>query len=112
MIKSLLILGITINSKLTLETHLRKVESKAARSLGVVRRAGNLFDCPRKLKSCFIAYILSRLSYWAYVWMSFAESHLGLLNSIVRSAESELCCLENRRKVNALCLIYKIDYRV
>ena len=44
--------------------------------------------------------------------MSSADSHLGLLNSIVHSAErlceGELCCLEHRRKSSALCLLYKI----
>ena len=48
--------------------------------------------------------------------MSSAESHLGLLNSIVRSAErlceSKLCCLGHRRKVTALCLVCKIYHRV
>ena len=43
-------------------------------------------------------------------------SHFGLLDSIVRSAErlceGELCCLAHRRKVSALCLLYKIYHRV
>ena len=42
------------------------------------------------LKSCFNAYVLSRLEYCAPVWMSSAESHLGLLDIIVRNADS-LC---------------------
>ena len=44
------------------------------------------------------------------------ESNLGLLDSIVRIVErlceGELCCLRNRRKVIALCLLNKIYYRV
>ena len=48
--------------------------------------------------------------------MSSAESHLGLLDSIVRSAEKlcegELCCFGNKRKVRALCLQYKGYHRV
>ena len=44
------------------------------------------------------------------------QSHLGLLDSIVRSAErlweSELCCLEYRRKVSTLYLLRKIYHRV
>ena len=66
---------------------MREVVSKAARSLGPVGRAGKLFDCPRVLNSYFNAYVLSRLEYCAPVWMSSAGSHLGLLDSIVRSAE-------------------------
>ena len=48
-VNSLHILRITSDFKLMFETHLWEVKSKAARSLGVVRRAGMLFDCPRVL---------------------------------------------------------------
>ena len=48
--------------------------------------------------------------------MSSEESHLGLLDMVVRSAErlceGGLCCLWHRRKVSALCLLYKIYHRV
>ena len=104
---SLRILGVTLNSKFAFQTHLREIVSKAARSQGAVRQAGKLFDCQRVLKS---------LGYVAPVWMSSAESHLGLLDSIVRSAErlceGVLCCLGPRRKFGALRLLYKIYYKV
>ena len=38
---------------------MRKVVSKAAKSLSVVGRAGKLFDCPRVLKSCSILFAWS-----------------------------------------------------
>ena len=86
--------------------------SKAARSLGVKRRAGKLYDMIYKLYE----YVLSSLQYCAPVWMSLAESHLGLLNSIVRSEKKlchgELCGLGHRRKVSASRLLYKIHHRV
>ena len=67
---------------------------------------GKLFDCPRVLKSCFNVYVLFSLKYCASVWISSVESHLGLLNSIARSAErlcgGEHCCLRHRRKLSAL----------
>ena len=53
----------------------------------VGRRAGKLFDCQRVLKSCFNAYVVLSLYYCTPVWMSSGESHLGLLDSIVCSAE-------------------------
>ena len=59
--KNLHILGVTLYSKLTFETRLREVMSKAARSLGVVLRAGKLFDYPRALKSYFNSYVLFSL---------------------------------------------------
>ena len=57
-VKSLHILGVTLNSKLTFGTHLREVVSKAARSLWILHRAGKLYDYPRVLKRCFNAYVL------------------------------------------------------
>ena len=64
-VKGLRIFGVTLDSKLTLETHC--VVSKAAKSLGVVRRARKLFYCRRVLKSCFNAYVLPNLEYCAPV---------------------------------------------
>ena len=72
-LKSLPIIGVTLNSKLTFETHLRKIVLKAAMSLGIVRQAEKLFDCPRMLKSCFNALPV--------------ESHVGMLGSKLKS-----CC--------------------
>ena len=81
-----------------------------------MRRVGKSFDCPRLLKSCFTACVISIIEYCATVWVSSAVSHLGLLNSVVRSAErlcaGELCCLGHRRKVGTLCLFYNIFHRV
>ena len=48
--------------------------------------------------------------------MSLAESHVSLLDSIVRSAErlcaGELYCLAHRIMASALCLLYEIYHRV
>ena len=60
-------LEITVDSKLTFDTHVHEVVSKATRSLGVVRRAGKFFDCPRVLKSYFNSCVLSSLEYCAPV---------------------------------------------
>ena len=87
-VKSLHILRVTFGSKLTFESHWGEVVSKAAQSPAIVSRAGKLFDCSCVLKSCFNANVLIKLGYCAPVWLSSAESHLGLLDSIVRCAES------------------------
>ena len=74
---------------------MRELVSSTAMNLGAVRRAGKMIDCPRMLKGCFNAYVLFSLEYCSPVWMSSTESHLGLQDSIVRSAErlfeGELC---------------------
>ena len=97
-------------SKLTFETHLRGVGLKGAKSLGVVRRAGKLYDCPRGLKSYLNAYGLSNLECCEPVWMSSAESRLSLPNRVVRSAErlcgGELCFWGTEgRSVPCVCSI-------
>ena len=115
-IKRLRILRMTIDFKLTFETNMRQVVSKPARSLGVVRGSGKLFDCPRVLKSCFNAYVLSSLASCTLVCKSSTEFYLSLLDKLVRRAENlcegEHCCLGYRRKVSALCFLYKIYHRV
>ena len=82
--------------------------------MGIVRRAKNLIECPRVLKGCFYANVLSSLEHCP-LWISSAESHLGLIGNIVLSAESlclgELGCLGHRRKVKALCLLNKIYHK-
>ena len=111
-LKSVCILGVILDSKLTFEMHLWEVVSKAARNLGIIRRTGQLFDCPRVLRG-FNAYVLSSLECCAPVLISSAESHLCLLDGIVeRLCEGVLCCLGHIRKVSALCLLYKIYHRV
>ena len=62
-VRSLRNSGVTLDCKLTFETHLREDVSNASRSLGVVRHARKLFDCSRALKSCFNAYVLSSQEY-------------------------------------------------
>ena len=52
-----------------------------------MRRAGKLFDCPHVPKNGCNAYVLSCLGYWGPECMLSAESHLGLQDRIVRSAE-------------------------
>ena len=94
-VKSMRILGVIFYSKWTFEIHLRELVPEAARNQEIVLRVGKLFDCPRVLKSCFNAYVLSSFEYCA-------ES-LG---------EGELCCLGHRRKVCGVCLLYKIYHRV
>ena len=114
-LKGLRILEVALGTKLTFETHLWDVVSKATRSLGVVRQTGKLFDYPRQLRTCFNAYVLSSLEHCASVCISSAEFRLGLLDSIVCSGEKlckgELYYLGHRRKVSALCLLYKMYHR-
>ena len=79
--QSFRILGVTLDSQLTFEIHLREVMTRTARSLSVVLQAGKLFDCRSELKRSFNARFV-QLGVLCPVWMSLAESHLSLLDSI------------------------------
>ena len=109
---SLKILGIRFDSKLTFEAHIRDVVASASRSLGIMRRANAIFGSADVLKCCFLSYVLSGLEYCAPVWASSAVSHLRLLDRIVHRAEQlcgvQLCCLDLRRRVGCLSLLYRI----
>ena len=109
---SLVILGVTLDSKLTFEKHISNVVSSAARSMGIVRRASRIFGSQDVLTTCFRSYVLSRLEYCAPSWWSSADTHLLLLEGIVSRAERlcgrELCGLEQRRLVSCLCMLFKI----
>ena len=58
---SLVILGVTLDSKMTFEQHIMNVTSSAARSMGLVRRASKIFGTEDVLTTCFRSYYLSRL---------------------------------------------------
>ena len=109
---SLVILGVNLDSKLTFEYQIKSVVSSAARSRGIVRRATKILVTKEVLKTCFRAYVLSRLEYCAPTWCSAAKTHLKLLDRVVRRAEAlcraGLCNLGHRRQVSCLCIMYKI----
>ena len=109
---SLVILGVTLDSKMTFEQHVMNVTSSVARSMGIVRRASKVFGTEDVITTCFRSYCLSRLEYCSSSWWSAAATHLGLLDRIVRRGERlcgrELCNLEHRRRVSSICMLYKI----
>ena len=80
-LKSLRNLGATLDSKLTCKTHLWEVVSKAAWNMRAVwpsRKVIWLSTCAEELFQwlCFV-----QLGALCSVWVSLAESHLGLLES-------------------------------
>ena len=81
-VKSLRITGVIVDSKLTVEGSCVNNSQES----GGLCRTEKLFNCPRVLKGYFNAYVSTSLEYCVPVWLSSAESHLDLLDSIVRSA--------------------------
>ena len=82
----LVILGVTFDAKMTFEKHLRSVSSTAAQRLGIMRKSWQVFHDRLLLVRSFWRFVLPVLEYCSAVWCSAADSHLKLLDRVVRSA--------------------------
>ena len=109
----LTILGVTLDSKLTFEYHVRSLAKSVSQKLGIMRRVWRVFGDQRLLIRCFRCFVLPILEYGSPVWGSAASSYLKILDRVVRSArfisgDGVICDLEHRRDVAASCMLYKI----
>ena len=107
------ILGVTFDSKMTFEKHLRSVSRAASQRLGILRKSWRVFHDRLLLGRCFRGFLLPVLEYCSAVWCSAADTHLRLLHRVVNGAwflnGSVLHCdLAHRRSVAVLCMLYKI----
>ena len=76
----LTILGVTFDSLLTFQQHLMNVSTNAARKLGIVRKASNIYNNENTNLICFRSFVLPLLKYCSPVWMSAAARDLSLLD--------------------------------
>ena len=95
------------------EKHLRSVSSAAALRLGIMKNSWQVFHDRSLLLRAFWNVILQVLEYCSAVWCSAADSHLKILDRVVRSAGFLAggvleCNLAHRRSVAELCILYKI----
>ena len=58
----LVILGVTFDSKMTLEKHLRSVSRAASQRLGILRKSSQVFHDRSLLKRCLRGFLLPVLS--------------------------------------------------
>ena len=54
----LVILGVTLDSKMTLEKHLRSVSRASSQRFGVLRKSWRVFQDRSLLGSCFLDFVL------------------------------------------------------
>ena len=109
----LIILGVTFDAKMTFEMHLHSVSSFAAQRLGIMRKSLQVFHDRSLLLRSFWKFVLPVLEYCSAVWCSAADSHLKLLDRVVRYAGFLSggvldCNLAHRRSVAELCMQFKI----
>ena len=98
---------------MTFEKHLRSVSSAAAQRLGIMRKSWQVFHYRSLLLRSFWSFILPILEYCSAVWCSAADSHLNLLDRVVRSAGFLAggvldWNLAHRQSVAELCMLFKI----
>ena len=108
----LVILGVTFDSNMTFEKHLRSVSSAAFQRLGILK-SWQVFLDRLLLGRCFWGFALPVLEYCSAVWCSAADTHLKLLESVVSGASFLTsavfeCDLVHRRSVVVLRMLYKI----
>ena len=108
------ILGVTFDAKMTFEKHLRSVSSAAAQRLGIMRKSWQVFHDRSLILRYFWSFVLPFFEYCSAVWCSAADSHLKLLERVVRSAGFLAggvleCNLVHRRSATELCMLFKIN---
>ena len=109
----LVILEVTLDSKMTFEKHLRSVSRAAPQRLGILRKSWRVFHDRSLLGRCFRGFILAVLEYCSAVWCSAADTHLKLLDRAVSGARFLIggvfeCDIAHRRSVAVLCMLHKI----
>ena len=79
----LVILGVTFDSRMTFEKHLRSVSRAASQRLGILRKSWRVFHDRSLLGRCFRGFVSHTagavLEYCSAVWCSEADTHLKLL---------------------------------
>ena len=91
----LAILGLTFDAKMTFEKHLRSVSSAAVQRLGIMRKSLQVFHDRSLLLRSIWRFGLPVLEYCSAVWCSAADSHLKLIDRVVRSAGFQLVLFQS-----------------
>ena len=109
----LVIWGVTFDSKMTFEKHLRSVSRAGSQRLGILRKSWRVFHDRSLLERCFRGFVLRWLEYCSAVWCSAADTHLKLLDRAVSGARFLTggvveCDVAHRRSVAVLCMLYTI----
>ena len=100
----LVMLGVTFDSKMTFEKHLRSVSRAASQLLDILRKSWQVFHGRLLLWRCFRGFVFPVLEYCSAVWCSAADIHLRLLYRVVSGASFITggvfqCDLAHRRSV-------------
>ena len=90
------ILGVTFDSKLTFEKHLRSVSRAASPRLGILRKSWRVFHDRLLIGRCFWGFVLPVLEYCSAVWFPAADIHLkGIVPEVIRFSSFFLIVFKN-----------------
>ena len=108
----LVILGVTFDSKMTFEKHLRPVSRAAFQRIAILK-SWQVFHDRSLLGRCCLGFVLPVLEYCSAVGCSAADTHLKLQDRVVSGARFLTggvfeCDIGHRRSVAILCMLYKI----
>ena len=109
----LVILGVTMDSKLTFEKHLHLVSRVASQRLGIFRKSWRVFLDKSLLERCLMGFVLPSFQCSSAVWCSAANTHLKILDHAVSGSQFLTggvfeCDIAHHRSVAVLCMLYKI----
>ena len=80
------LLGVTFDSKMTFEKHLRSVSRESSQRLGFLRKSWRVFRDRSLLGRCDQGFVLLVLEFCSAVWCSPANTHIKLIYQIVSGA--------------------------
>ena len=109
----LVILWVTFDSKMTLESHLCSVSRAASQRLNILSKSWQVFHDRLLLGRCFRGFVQFVFEFCSAVWCSAANAHLKLLNRVVSGASfltggAFEWDLAHRQSVTVLCMLYEI----
>ena len=76
-VSELVVLGVTLDTKLTFENHIWSIVSRFSQKIGLMRWAWRVFGSVDVLRRCFSCFVLPFLEYCSPVWLSAADCHLS-----------------------------------
>ena len=79
----IVILGVTFDSKMTFEKHIRSVSRASSQRLGILRKSWRVFHDRSLLGRCLRGFVLPVLESCSAVWCPVADTHLKLLDHAV-----------------------------
>ena len=105
------IIGIMFDSKFTFERQIHCISSSVAQKIGPLRKSFRIFGDHDVSLKCFNSFILPCLEYCSPVWSSAADSHLKLLDKILRACKILIpnftISLQYCHFISSLCMFYK-----